>query len=433
MSAGGVPVRLERPARLEARANDFSRRRPVAPGRAGHADRVGAGSAIRGGAPLNGRVRRSARRPGRPRPGAPAWPWTSAPRATSPRRGRAAAASTRPPAPPRSTTARSSGASCRRSRSCYTEARFDGTLLVVDYLTASWQGGGIEGWARVPRGLLEPAPGARRRPGPRRPQRERHHPRGAAPVAARPTWSTASTLGSRRRSGSTWPRAEVSGITGTLVLAEASLTAAGVPISQARPAHMSIANGVLYFDDVAFSAGEPVMFGGSVAFGDPITLDMTITGMPGLRPLSVLSPQLSRGRHRHARTCYLTGAGRAAADHRPDRHRRRRDRAARSAGDCLGHLRPDPVRGRPHRRSPGFYGSVNGGSLDASGRVSIDGLQVTGGEIDVPGPRRGGRVPGERRQRDRRPADLRAGPRATSARRCCAATSGCCAAPIAAR
>ena len=30
---------------------------------------------------------------------------------------------------------------------------------------------------------------------------------------------------------------------------------------------------------------------------------------------------------------------------------------------------------------PGFYGSVNGGSLDASGRVSIDGLQVTGGEI----------------------------------------------------
>ena len=66
--------------------------------------------------------------------------------------------------------------------------------------------------------------------------------------------------------------ANVSGITGTLVLTEASITAAGVPMSQARPAHMSIAQGVLYFDDVAFSAaGEPVMFGGSVAFGDPIT------------------------------------------------------------------------------------------------------------------------------------------------------------------
>ena len=30
---------------------------------------------------------------------------------------------------------------------------------------------------------------------------------------------------------------------------------------------------------------------------------------------------------------------------------------------------------------PGFYGSVNGGSLDASGGVTVDGLQVTGGEM----------------------------------------------------
>ena len=56
---------------------------------------------------------------------------------------------------------------------------------------------------------------------------------------------------------------------------------------------MSIAKGVLCFDDVAFSAGEPVMFGGSVAFGETMALDVTMTGTPGLRPFSVLSPQMA--------------------------------------------------------------------------------------------------------------------------------------------
>ena len=175
----------------------------------------------------------------------------------------------------------------------YTEARFDGTLLVVDYLTASWQGGGIEGWARVPRGLLEAGPG---RPAVA-PGRVDLSVSGITHEALRP-WLPANVVNSvdarvSATLGLDLASAEVSGVTGTLVLSEASLTAAGVPISQARPADMSIANGVLYFDDVAFSAGEPVMFGRSVAFGDPITLDMTITGVPGLRPFSVLSPQLS--------------------------------------------------------------------------------------------------------------------------------------------
>ncbi len=174
--------------------------------------------------------------------------------------------------------------------------------------------------------------------------------------------------------------AEVSGISGTLVLDEASLTAAGVPITQARPAHMSIAQGVLYFDDVAFSAGDPVMFGGSIASGDPITLDMTITGTPSLRPLSVLSPQLSVD-------------GQATFDlvpDRPGRHRRGSPAAStsRKASSCCA------IRGSSPRTSPGRFcsratasrfrastGSMNGGSLDASGRVTLDGLAVTGGEI----------------------------------------------------
>ena len=87
--------------------------------------------------------------------------------------------------------------------------------------------------------------------------------------------------------------ADVDGIRGTLVLDEASVTASGVPISQDAPGRMSIAKGVLRFDDVSFSAGQPVVLGGSVAFGETTSLDVTLTGMPGLRPFSVLSPQLA--------------------------------------------------------------------------------------------------------------------------------------------
>ena len=65
MSAGGVPVRLEWPARIEARANDFSRRRSVAPGRPGHAHRQGPLPRSRRRA-AERRVHRSARRPRRP-------------------------------------------------------------------------------------------------------------------------------------------------------------------------------------------------------------------------------------------------------------------------------------------------------------------------------------------------------------------------------
>ncbi len=83
------------------------------------------------------------------------------------------------------------------------------------------------------------------------------------------------------------------GLRGTLVLDEASLTAAGVPITQERPARMSIAGGTLRFDDVAFSAGTPVVIGGTVSFRRDTELDVTLTGTPGLRPFSVLSPAMA--------------------------------------------------------------------------------------------------------------------------------------------
>ena len=140
--------------------------------------------------------------------------------------------------------------------------------------------------------------------------------------------------------------ADVDGITGTLVLDEATVTAAGVPISQAHPARMSIAKGVLRFDDVAFSAGQPVVIGGSVAFGDATTLDLTLTGTPGLRPFSVLSPQLSVDGIATL-DLRITGTTEAPRVNGRVDLEAVEDRDARPARDRLGHHRPDSLRRRP--------------------------------------------------------------------------------------
>ena len=201
-------------------------------------------------------------------------------------------------------------------------------------------------------------------------------------MAARQTSSTAR----RPRLRDAWPRprhAEVSGITGTLVLSRPRSLPPACPISQARPAHMSIANGVLYFDDVAFSACDT----GDVrrqrrVRRDPITLDMTITGVPGLRPFSVLSPQLSVDGIATLNV-HLTGAVAEPRGSPAGLTSNWRARAARSAGDCLGHLRARSVRRRPHldprllrlgeRRLPRCQRPES----------ALDGLQVTGGEIAI--------------------------------------------------
>lgn len=172
-------------------------------------------------------------------------------------------------------------------------ATFDGALLSVDAVTASLEGAAIEGRVRIPRAVLSAT--------------------GAAP-AAQPGRVDLTVKGLTQKALSPWLPAEtvartearvsatlgldvtsptIDGLHGTLVLDEASVTAAGVPIAQARPARMSISGGTLIFEDVAFSAGTPVVVSGTITAGTTTTLAVTITGTPGLRPLSVLSPSIA--------------------------------------------------------------------------------------------------------------------------------------------
>jgi autotransporter translocation and assembly factor TamB len=175
-------------------------------------------------------------------------------------------------------------------------ATFDGAVLSLDRLAAVWQGGNIAATARLPRPLLEAAMNGGAAPaGP--PGRVDVTVKGLTHEALQP-WLPPETLAQMDARVSATLGLDVTalaldGLRGTLVLDEASLTAAGVPITQARPARMSIAGGTLSFDDVAFSAGTPVVIGGTVAFRRETELNVTLTGTPGLRPFSVLSPAMA--------------------------------------------------------------------------------------------------------------------------------------------
>lgn len=260
-------------------------------------------------------------------------------------------------------------------------AAFDGTMLAVESLSGVWQGGGIQATAKIPRSVIEgTATGANPAAG-----RVDVKLQGLGPQALSP-WLPAETIaGLEGRVSATLgldvASLELAGLTGTLVLDEATVTAAGVPITQERPGRLSIAKGRLTFDDVAFSAGTPVVIGGGVTFGDEIALDVTLTGTPGLRPFSVLSPGMAVD---GAATLDLHVLGTASAPRvegridLDDAEVVMRDPRV-IASDITG-----PIVFQGDRISiPDLRGFVNGGDLEVSGAVTVNGLTMTGGELTV--------------------------------------------------
>ena len=259
------------------------------------------------------------------------------------------------------------------------EATFDGSTLSIDTLTAQWQGGAINGTARVPRQLLEGGTGGTIA----RAGRVDLSVVGLTEKALAP-WLPATTVAamSGRVSatlGLDLTSAALTGIIGTLVLDEASVTAAGVPMSQARPSYLSIAGGVLTFDDVEFGAGVPVRVGGNVTFGDETALNVWLTGTPGLRPLSVLTPQLSVD-GAAVLDLWITGTPAApridGTVELDDAEVVMRDPRV-IASDISG-----PIVFQGDRLSlSGLKGFLNGGDLEASGSVRFSGVDAMTGEI----------------------------------------------------
>lgn len=171
-------------------------------------------------------------------------------------------------------------------------ATFDGQVLLLDRLSADWQGGLIAGSARLPRAVLEGATVDAASAG-----RVDVTVKGLTQKALAPWLAPESIAQVDARLSATLAldvtALDVGGVSGTFVLDEAAVTAAGVPIAQERPARLSIADGTLTFDDVEFSAGSPVRIGGTVTMREDTELNLAISGTPGLRPFSVLSPDIA--------------------------------------------------------------------------------------------------------------------------------------------
>lgn len=259
-------------------------------------------------------------------------------------------------------------------------AVFDGAMVTVESLSGVWQGATLQGTARLPRAIIEGTGADARRAG-----RVDLQARGLGPRALS-SWLPAETIaGLEGRVSATLGLDVVSldlpGMSGTLVLDEATVTAAGVPITQERPGRMSIASSRLSFDDVAFSAGTPVVIGGHVTFDDDVSLAVTLTGTPGLRPFSVLSPGVAVD---GAAKLDLRIGGTAAAPRvegtveLDDAEIVMRDPQV-IASDISG-----PIVFEGDRISiPDLRGFVNGGDLQASGAVQVDGFTATGGALTV--------------------------------------------------
>jgi outer membrane protein assembly factor BamA/autotransporter translocation and assembly factor TamB len=259
-------------------------------------------------------------------------------------------------------------------------ASYDGTDVSVDTLTAEWQGAAIEGRARLPRAVLSatatsPSPLAGRADVTVRGVTQRALATWLpADTIARTEARVAATIGLDVRS------LTLDGLSGNLVLDEASVTAAGVPITQARPGRISIRGRTIGFDDVAFSAGTPVVIGGTVTVGDAETaLDVRLTGTPGLRPFSVLSPSMAVD---GAATVDLHVTGTAGAPRVEgridvdDAEIVMRDPRL-IASDITG-----PLVFEGDRVSiPGLKGFLNGGDFDVNGSARLTGVDVASGEF----------------------------------------------------
>lgn len=288
------------------------------------------------------------------------------------------------------------------------DAAFDGTALTVSRLTAAWQDGGIDATATIPAALLAPTPApapatTADAPAPA-PDVSRAEPAApavpAAPrgdVRARLTgltqaalapWLDAETLGRLSGRLSATLRADIdspdlSGVRGSLVFDEAGITVDGLAIRQIAPSRIVMADGRVRIDDVRWTAGgSPLALGGSVDLrGEEPALDLSLTGRADLRLLSAIDPTVSADGSARVDVRVLGTAaaprlaGRLVLD---DAELALADPPVFISG---GGGSIDLEGDRIVFRNVG--GEANGGRLTVRGALTLEGLELAGGAIDL--------------------------------------------------
>lgn len=378
LSVGGMPVRLERPARATVRLDDFTVDDLAL--RAGSTTLVASGRYRDGtstplNATVNGRLADvvalgrafGAVPPGVAADGAIEGTWQS-------RGGLENARATL-----RLTDATVTPDGLPSLTALDTTATFDGAVLTVDALRGEWQGAVLEGKARLPRPVLTAtAASPASAPG-----RVDLTLRGVTQQALAP-WLPASTVSQTDLKAAATLGLDVTsptldGLRGALLFDQLEVTAAGVPIAQSHPSKLGISGRTITFDDVTFSAGTPVVFGGRVTMLEVPTFDVTVTGTPGLRPFSVLSPSMSVD---GAATVDLHVTGTTAAPRVEGRVElddaevvMRNPRVI--ASDISGPIVFDGDRVSVN----GVKGFINGGDFELAGGARVLGVDVMSGQI----------------------------------------------------
>lgn len=180
------------------------------------------------------------------------------------------------------------------------DATFDGAMLNVTRLTGTWQDGGIEATASIPRAVLE----AGETSGPLLPSSKPGFAKlrvvGLSESAFAP-WLSPTAMASVDGRISTMfdariTRASIEGVTGGLTVDEADFTLAGVKVSQVRPSVLDVQGGLVTMKDVAFNAGgSPLTLTGTVrvAPADKRQLNLDLRGTADLRIISAFAPTVA--------------------------------------------------------------------------------------------------------------------------------------------
>ncbi|MFN2446988.1 MAG: translocation/assembly module TamB domain-containing protein, partial [Vicinamibacterales bacterium] len=262
------------------------------------------------------------------------------------------------------------------------QASFDGRTMQAPSLTGTWQDGGIQGSATMPRALIDSS--AAGKPTDNGRAELRVTKLGAEAFAP---WIGDETL--RRVQGhlSAGVTAEISGprladVRATLVLDEAAYTVAGVEVQQAHPSRVVLDDGVVTLEDVAWTAGgSPLTVTGTATIvpAEARALDIAVKGDVNLLVLAAFAPTLAT---EGSATIDVRAMG-ALSDPRLLGRVDLQDAglAIRDPRIVIGQVNGAIVLDGRSINFDGVTGTANGGDLSLDGRLTLEGASIAGGQL----------------------------------------------------
>lgn len=262
------------------------------------------------------------------------------------------------------------------------QAAFDNQTITVPALTGTWQEGGIQGSAAVPRAIVDGSASTGSVP----PGKIDLHMTKLEASAFEPWLGRESTsrikgqVSASLNADILGPRLE--DIRGALTLDEAAFTLAAVDVRQTRPSRITFDHGIATMEDVAWTfGGSPLLLTGSAALApaDKRWLDLAFAGDMDLRVLAAFAPTMVTD---GAATVDIWASGVPSEAHLTGRlELKDASLAIRDPRILIGQVNGPIVWERGAISVDGVTGVANGGDLSLHGRLTLDGTSIAGGQV----------------------------------------------------